>query len=177
MLGTLIQDRFPSDSEAVQALGEWKLPETSPALARGRTAPRTPRLSQWVYPPYSYGLAATGLETTLLRCTCRSLALVLSWHASPCAGSGQSLQAAPGGTFTDVGVSGFAGLSPCRADYRGSPPTQSTTGTLDQARWSCPATKAPTEAQGVSGVHDRHRSGYTVVSLYSTPRATAWGYG
>ena len=28
MLGTLIQDRFPSDSEAVQALGEWKLPET-----------------------------------------------------------------------------------------------------------------------------------------------------
>lgn len=28
MLGTLIQDRFPFDSETVQALGEWKLPET-----------------------------------------------------------------------------------------------------------------------------------------------------
>ena len=39
MLGTLIQDRFPSDSEAVQALGEWKLPETlSSACQRQNSA-------------------------------------------------------------------------------------------------------------------------------------------
>ena len=82
MLGTLIQDRFPSDSETVQALGEWKLPETLQRLpeAEQRLERLASRNGYIHHIPMAWLLLALEVTRTVLYAW--DPALVLSRYAS-----------------------------------------------------------------------------------------------